>query len=118
MGVSLVILDVPLLYEVGWERECDEVWVVYLKYHRQVERLMERNNLTMEEAETRIKVQMSSKEKLHKADKVVDNNGYKRSTRRQIRRLIRFKFPHLFEKYEERRKKFEIRRIERLLGIE
>ena len=116
-GIPLVVLDVPLLYEVGWDKECDEVWVVYLKQGRQLQRLMERNNLTTEEAEARIKVQMSNKEKRLRADKVIDNNGYRKATRRQIQRLISRKFPHLFAKYEALRKRREVRRIERLLGI-
>ena len=117
-GISLVVLDVPLLYEVGWENECDEVWVVYLKHNRQLERLIERNNLTEEEAESRIKVQMSVKEKRRMADRIIDNNGYRKTTRKQIKKIMKLKFPHLFAKYEEQRRKYEIRRIERLLGID
>lgn len=99
-GEALVVLDVPLLFEAGWDRECDEVWVVHLKYNRQVKRLMERNNLTLSEAEARINAQISGKERRRRADEIIDNNGYKRITRRQIRRLILNRFPHLSANYE------------------
>ncbi len=114
-GVKLAVLDVPLLYEAGWHTECDEVWVVYLKYSRQINRLMERNNLTFEQAEARIKVQLSSKEKRKRADKVIDNNGYKSSTRKQVKKFIKRKFPDLVDTYYEL---YNQRYFERLLGIE
>ena len=117
-GVTLVILDVPLLFESGWDRECDEVWVVHLKHARQVNRLMERNNLTLEEAEDRIKAQIPSKERRKRADVVIDNNGYKSSTRKQIRRLIKRRFPHLIKIYNRFMKRQIQERMERLLEIE
>ena len=117
-GVTLVILDVPLLYEAGWDRECDEVWVVHLKHGRQVNRLMERNNLTLEEAESRIKAQLSGKTRRKLADVVIDNNGFKSSTQKQIRRLIRRRFPHLIRNYNRFRQRQIQEQIERLLGIE
>ena len=117
-GITLVVLDVPLLFEAGWNKECDEVWVVHLKYSRQVNRLMERNNLTLEEAEGRIKAQISSKERRRMADVVIDNNGYKSATRKQIRRLIRSRFPHLLKIYNRFVKKQMKERIERLLEID
>ena len=117
-GVTLTVLDVPLLFEAGWDKECDETWVVHLKPVKQVKRLMERNNLTQEEAEARIKAQLNSKERRLKADKVIDNNGYKTSTRGQIRSLIKRRLPHLIKVYNKYKKEQIERQIERLLGIE
>ena len=117
-GVTLVVLDVPLLFEAGWDRECDEIWVVHLKHDRQVNRLMERNDLTLEEAESRIRAQIPSKERRKRADVVIDNNGYKSSTQKQIKRLIRRKFPHLIRIYNRFMKRKIQEQMERLLGIE
>ena len=117
-GVRLAILDVPLLYEAGWDKECDEVWVVHLKYGRQINRLMERNNLTLEEAESRIKAQISGKTRRKLADVVIDNNDSKSSTQKQIKRLIRRRFPHLIRNYNRFRQRQLQERIERLLGID
>ena len=118
LGITLVILDVPLLYEAGWDKECDEVWVVHLKYSRQITRLMERNNLTLEEAESRIKAQISGKARRKLADVVIDNNGYKSATQKQIRRLIRSRFPHLIKNYKRIMQRQIQKQIERLLGID
>ncbi len=117
-GVTLAVLDVPLLFEAGWEKECDEVWVVHLKQGRQVARLMERNNLTFEEASGRIKAQMSGKERRKRADVVIDNNDSKISTKSQIKRLIRCKFPHLLRNYRRYRQRQLKEQFERLLGID
>ena len=117
-GVTLSVLDVPLLFEAGWDKECDEVWVVHLKPMRQIKRLMERNNLTQEEARARIHAQLNNKERRLRADKVIDNNGYKSSTLGQIRKLIKRRFPHLLHQYKKYKKEQLERQIERLLGIE
>lgn len=122
-GTTLVILDVPLLIEAGWEKECDEVWVVYLSTERQVERLMKRNNITREKATSIIKAQLNNEERLRKADIIIDNNQSKKETRSKIKEIIRQRFPHLLEKKEEPEKymrfKMKIdREIERIAGIE
>ena len=117
-GVTLTVLDVPLLFESGWNKECDETWVVYLKPIRQIKRLMERNNLTQEEATSRINAQLSNRERRLLADKIIDNNGYKSSTRGQVRSLIKRRFPHLLKVYNDYKQKQIERQIERLLGIE
>ena len=117
-GVTLSILDVPLMYEAGWDRECDEVWVVHLKPGKQIKRLMERNNLTQEEATSRINAQLNNKERRQRADQVIDNNGYKSATLGQIRRLIKRRFPHLLKFYKRYKTEQIERQIERLLGIE
>ena len=100
-GVTLTVLDVPLLFEAGWDRECDEVWVVHLKPGKQIKRLMERNNLSQEDAAARIKAQLNSKIRRQKADKVIDNNSFKSSTRGQVRSLIKKRFPHLLVNYRK-----------------
>ncbi len=50
----LVVLDVPLLYEQHYEQYCDGVAVVYVERKTQLQRLMARNQLTIEQANARI----------------------------------------------------------------
>ena len=49
-----VIMDIPLLYENDLQDTVDEVWVVYTSESIQIERLMERNNLSQEDAKARV----------------------------------------------------------------
>jgi len=74
LGKSIVVLDVPLLFETSWHKRVDEIWVVYVKEEVQVARLMARNNLTYEQAMDRINAQMDLEEKAKLANVVIDNN--------------------------------------------
>ena len=84
----VVVIDVPLLYEQHYEDLCDVVMVVSAQPQQQLERLMNRNHLTMDEAKNRVASQMplSSKERL--ADVVIDNNGSVEETRQQVKRWL------------------------------
>jgi dephospho-CoA kinase len=83
-----VILDVPLLFETGLDRICNEVWVVAVGPDTQIKRLMERDGYTREEALSRIRAQMPLEEKIRRAGKVIDNSGSRRATRKQVRDLF------------------------------
>lgn len=81
-GTPLVVLEVPLLFEAGWEILCDEVWAVRVSRDVQISRLMARDKLTETQALARINAQMSSDEICARADFVIVNEG---NVRRQIR---------------------------------
>ena len=80
----LVVLDIPLLYEAGYESDCDAVMVVYTTVEEQLKRLMMRNQLTEEEALNRIASQESIEDKKMRADSVIDNNGARDQTYEQV----------------------------------
>lgn len=71
---GLIFLDIPLLFEAHMEDLCDEIWVIYVSENLQLERLMNRNQLTQQEALIRMNAQMSIEEKRKKADVVIDNS--------------------------------------------
>ncbi|MBY6275977.1 dephospho-CoA kinase [Symbiobacterium thermophilum] len=83
-GRPAVVLDVPLLYESGWDRQVDEVWVVWVDAETQKARLIARSGLSPEEAEARIAAQMSLDEKARRADRIIDNRGSLDRTRAQV----------------------------------
>jgi dephospho-CoA kinase len=72
---DLVVVDIPLLYETGYESVLDQVAVVYIPESIQLERLMKRDQLTKEEAQQRIDSQLSIEEKRQRADIIFDNQG-------------------------------------------
>ncbi|HHV63813.1 MAG TPA: dephospho-CoA kinase [Peptococcaceae bacterium] len=84
---KIVIIDIPLLFEVGWERFVDEVWVVYVSPDIQCKRLMARNGLTAKAAEMRILSQMPIAEKAKKADRVIDNSGNWEETEKHLSQI-------------------------------
>ncbi|ASA20338.1 dephospho-CoA kinase [Paenibacillus donghaensis] len=83
-GSALVIVDIPLLYESGLETMFGQIIVVYVPRSMQLTRLMERNSLTLEQAEGRLKAQMDIELKRRRADVVIDNSGGLADTERQV----------------------------------
>lgn len=81
---NLVIVDIPLLYEGGYEKEVDQVAVVYVPEKIQIQRLMIRDELTKEEAEKRIASQWSIEEKKTRANIVFDNQKDRAWTKKQV----------------------------------
>ena len=72
---AVIFLDVPLLFETGFDRKADLVWVVDVPDEIRVQRVVLRDGLTEEEIWARIKNQMSREEKISRADVVLDNSG-------------------------------------------
>lgn len=89
IGAGLVVLEVPLLFEAGWEHLFDEIWAVYTKRQLQKRRLMWRDNLTKEQALARINAQMSREEVCSRADVVIRNVGKNSEVRQQIFAALR-----------------------------
>ena len=89
-GKKAAVLDVPLLFEAGWDVLADEVWVVALPAEEQLARLLARDKSMSEgEARARISAQMSLAEKCARADIVIDNSGTVKETRECIEQLWR-----------------------------
>lgn len=80
----LVVADIPLLYEGGYQQYFDAVAVVYVTPALQLERLMKRNSYTEEEARHRISSQWPIDRKKELADIVFDNQGSIRQTKDQV----------------------------------
>ncbi|HIX84194.1 MAG TPA: dephospho-CoA kinase [Candidatus Megamonas gallistercoris] len=85
--VKVVVLDIPLLYEAGWDKFADEVWVVKITRQLQIERIQNRDKLTRQEAESRIDAQMSLEKKAEKADVVIDSSGTPEITLAKVARI-------------------------------
>jgi dephospho-CoA kinase len=87
-GETLAVVDVPLLYETGRDRDFDRVIVTSCPRSQQVTRVVERDGLTPAQAETRIDAQLPTDEKVQRADFVVDTGGTFGDTNRQVDRVV------------------------------
>ena len=96
-GSWAVVLDVPLLFESGWERYCGTILVVGVSDPAiQIQRLVARNaELTEEDARNRVSSQGSIKEKAERclrrgkgAGVVVWNDGGKEDLEKEIRTVM------------------------------
>ncbi|PHI13054.1 dephospho-CoA kinase [Fusobacterium polymorphum] len=72
---EIIIFDVPLLFESGIEKFCDKILVVISDYEIQLNRIVERDKIDRELASKIIKSQLSNKERIKKADVVIENNS-------------------------------------------
>jgi dephospho-CoA kinase len=87
-GAKTIVLDIPLLFESELTHFIDKVIVVYVDDDVQLERLMKRNGFSKEEALARIRSQMPLREKVKKADAVINNNGTVEETRQQLLQIL------------------------------
>ena len=85
---DIFFMDLPLLFELGYESWFDQVWLVDVTEETQLSRLMTRNALSQEEAEKRIAAQLSLQEKRNRADVLIDNNGLLELTQEQLREAL------------------------------
>ncbi|MGB9886638.1 MAG: dephospho-CoA kinase [Moorellales bacterium] len=85
----MAVVDAPLFFEAGMDKLVDEVWVVRVSEETQIQRLIERDKLTPEEARQRLAAQMSLAERLQRAHRVIDNEGSVEETWKQVLDLWR-----------------------------
>jgi len=71
---SPVIVEAAILIEAGWQKYFDTVMLVYCKPEIQLYRLMTRDGISREEAEKKIKSQMSFEEKKPFATHLIDTS--------------------------------------------
>ena len=84
LSAQTVVLVVPLLFEAGMTDLVTEIWVVYCSHQQQLERLMQRNGLTLEQAQARINSQMPIQEKCDRADVILDNSSIPEALLKQV----------------------------------
>ncbi|TWT08940.1 dephospho-CoA kinase [Planomicrobium sp. CPCC 101079] len=87
-GHETVVLDIPLLFESKLLNFAEKILVVSVTEENQLNRLMERNGLTEQEALARIGSQLPMAVKEAGADAVIFNNGTLEETRRQLLRVL------------------------------
>ncbi|WP_413286465.1 dephospho-CoA kinase [Bacillus mojavensis] len=85
---TFVVLDIPLLFESKLESLVDKIIVVSVTKELQLGRLIKRNQLTEEEALSRIRSQMPLEEKVSRADNVIDNSGTLEETKQQLEEIL------------------------------
>ena len=82
------VADIPLVFETNRDKEFDAIIVVACPRDMQLQRMMERNKLSKEDAERRLAAQLPIDQKVKKATYVIDNSGTFEQTDAQIAALI------------------------------
>lgn len=94
-GDPVLLVEVPLLFELGMAEQFDVVIVVSADHELRVKRLMDRDNVSRDEAEDLINVQMPQAEKVKRAECVLANDCSKDKLIRSVDLL----FNNFFQKY-------------------
>lgn len=69
------VYSVPLLFECGLEKECDEVWCAYLPQKEQIRRLRNRDGISHRQALQKIRSQMPTLEKARRSHRIIRTTG-------------------------------------------
>lgn len=87
-GVKIVVLDIPMLFETGGERNMDAVVVVSAPADIQRQRVLAREGMSEAKLDAILARQMADEEKRARAHFVVDTSQGFDSAREQVRRII------------------------------
>lgn len=85
---SLFFMDIPLLFEQNYASWFDETWLVYVNRDVQLERLMKRDQISKEAAESRLNSQWPLERKISLASHSLDNNGNQEQLIAQVVQLL------------------------------
>jgi len=95
---AIVIVDIPLLFELSLKKKFDKVILVYVSRDVQVKRAVKRGVLAKEEVEKRLKAQIPIEEKKLLSDYIINNEGSLKYTKDQVRKVT-----HELKKLKKRR---------------
>lgn len=87
-GYFAVLVDAPLLFESGFDKECDLVVSVLADRETRISRIIARDGITMEKAEARINKQMPDGRLAELSDYVIENNGSRSELSARIAEII------------------------------
>ena len=88
-GASVVIMDIPLLFESKLTHMVEETVLVYVSMETQLKRLMDRDGYSEADALARIHAQMPIDDKRKLADYIIDNNGPVSETIEQVKEIMK-----------------------------
>lgn len=85
---SVVVVDFPLLFELGMAKDFDKTVLVYVSRDEQIKRVMQRDSLSKEDVEKRINAQMDIDEKKRLADYIIDAEMSFAAMRDQVKGIM------------------------------
>lgn len=90
---KIIFVDTPLLIEeieqsAAYGINYDEIWLIYTDQQTQLKRLMGRDNITENEALSKINAQMKLEDKMKIATKIIDNSGDLQSLKKELNKIL------------------------------
>ena len=88
-GTKIIVIEVPKLFEAGWDDLADAVWTIEAPSDLITQRIKIRSNLGETEKNARVKAQITSGERAERADLLIENTAKLADLREQITNLWR-----------------------------
>jgi dephospho-CoA kinase len=86
---KLIVLDIPLLFETGWDKECDGILVVTCHPQVQEQRVLSRKGMTKKKFDILQQRQWPQEDKIARADFVLDTSQGRLHTFIELRQLLK-----------------------------
>lgn len=84
----IVFISIPLLFETGFDKLFDKIIFVQCNDDIRLHRLMQRNSISIEQAQNRMNAQQSQNEKIKKSDLIIYNNSTITELEKQVASAI------------------------------
>lgn len=84
---QMILVDAPLLYESGLDQICDIVIGITSSQKEKIERIMQRDNISEEEAKRRLKVQITNQFLEENADIIINNSQDIEELKKQVEKM-------------------------------
>lgn len=75
LGIAAVLVDAPLLFESGFDSECEKIVSVIAERDIRIKRITQRDGISDSQAIARINSQISDESLIEKSDYIIVNNG-------------------------------------------
>ena len=88
-GTKIIVIEVPKLFEAGWEDLADAIWTVEAPSAVIAQRVNVRSNLSETETNARVQAQITRAERAERADLLIENSAELADLRERITNLWR-----------------------------
>ena len=88
-GTEIIVIEVPKLFEAGWEDLADAIWTVEAPSAVIAQRVNVRSNLSETETNARVQAQITRAERTERSDLLIENSGELTDLRERITDLWR-----------------------------
>lgn len=89
-GVKLpIVIEAAILIEAHWQPLFDEIWLVVTSHRHILERVERERKMTPEQAEARVRAQLSDQERRKHASIVISNDGTREELKERTTALYR-----------------------------
>lgn len=85
---DVCFFDVPMLFEAGWDKYTDEVWLITAPESVRLSRVVNRDKSRREAVLARMRLQLTDEEKRARADVIIDNSGSEKDLRKNVEAAV------------------------------